>query len=456
MPWRSRGAGLKEKAAANGDWTKYFVLRDGDRYKTEDPKEAVQISSKHHLALTEGHWEKIGNYLSKATKLKDLHLHDCGISNVQIMILLFGEDQQCSYPLKVFTSIGNRFGPRGLEVALPYLQTIPTLRFLGLDGANLGREGVLLLSDALKQMDLTTLKLRENNIGDDAVETLLSVDNCRQLKSLSLHRNGIGKRGFDSITQFLRRDGTMLQRLYIADNKPMDEDCAKNFVDLLPKESELETLSFGSADLEDTRDKALAAVPNLEKLVCDTSSFEAICQSNHNLRAIGVKENEPTLTLTKLGRKMVRRSPILRQALEINARNAASNNEKLRSKLKTFYFKGPFDVQPFTDMDIKLMPNVLEFVTMSVVSIDGTYVKACKGDLDGIYRLIHDLNLPGLISSTPPQEVELQDYKSKISAMEIELERLLRENEMLSSKICTCQQMIVWVGTGIRHGRNMW
>ena len=129
-------------------------------------------------------------------------------------------------------------------------------------------------------MHLDTLQLRENDIGDEDIETLLAVDNCRHLTTLTLHGNRIGRRGFDAISQFLRRDGTMLQRLYITNNEPinnepMDEECAKNFVDSLAKNSALLTLNFGWTNGR-AIDPALAAVPNLAKMA-NMSVSRALC-----------------------------------------------------------------------------------------------------------------------------------------------------------------------------------
>ena len=121
-------------------------------------------------------------------------------------------------------------------------------------------------------------------------------------------------------------------------------------------------------------------------------------------------------------------SPILKRALEINRRKSASNKNKARAKLKEFYFKGQFTVESFADIDVKLIPYVLELVTMTDICIDDTSVKACKGDPDGIYCLVRNCCLDGAISSTTPKEAEIQQLKSNISAMEEEMNHILQEN----------------------------
>mmetsp|Transcript_16224 Transcript_16224/g.34286 ORF Transcript_16224/g.34286 Transcript_16224/m.34286 type:complete len:481 (-) Transcript_16224:127-1569(-) len=433
-------------------WTDHFLLYDKDGNKIDDPRQAAKVRNVGHRdadPLLEETWEMMGSALSENTVLREMRFGNCGLSDASITRMLFGEGRQRqhqhNYPLEVFVSQLNPFGARGLESLLPFLRGIPTLRNLGLNGADLGPEGVVLLSDALHYMHLTTLQLRDNNIGDGDVETLLAATNCRHLKTLTLHGNRIGRRGLDVISRFLQTDGNSLERLYITnnepvannENEPMDEECIKNFIDRLPVDSKLLTLNFGWTDGRSI-DPALSAVPNLQKLVYnDAGGFDALChQSNHTLRHVGVTENNDPKP-TKLGRSMMAKSTILQKALGINAREMATDNQKLRSKLRTFYFRGQsFDLNPFSDIDIGLIPNLLEFVTMSEVSIDdGNYVRACGGgSLGGIYRLLCICDFPSLFGNPSP-EIEIQRLRSEMSAMKREMECLRLENERLSSKL---------------------
>ena len=124
-------------------WTDYFLLYDEGGHAIDDPAQAVLIKNKYNDPITDENWELMGNALRENTVLTQLRLANCSMSNASIVCLLSGEGRQCcSYPLEVFVSQQNRFGARGLESLLPFLQGIPTLRNLGLNGANLGQEKV--------------------------------------------------------------------------------------------------------------------------------------------------------------------------------------------------------------------------------------------------------------------------------------------------------------------------
>lgn len=87
----------------------------------------------------------------------------------------------------------------------------------------------------------------------------------------------------------------------------------------------------------------LEAVPNLERLVCDKSSFEALCESNHTIGSVCRYNNVSSGQYTDLGRAMMDLSPVLEKALHINNCAGISEETKVRAKLMNFYFKGEFD-----------------------------------------------------------------------------------------------------------------
>lgn len=93
----------------------------------------------------------------------------------------------------------------------------------------------------------------------------------------------------------------------------------------------------------------LEAVPNLERLVCDKSSFEALCESNHTIGSVCRYNNVSSGQYTDLGRAMMDLSPVLEKALHINNCAGISEETKVRAKLMNFYFKGEFDMEPFAD-----------------------------------------------------------------------------------------------------------
>ena len=130
-----------------------------------------------------------------------------------------------------------------------------------------------------------------------------------------------------------------------------EADHAKVLVDSISSSSKLEKINWhGRVGGQ----QHTCTEPNFLRLICNTSSFAALCQSNHQLFVAGT----PILS-----------DPILREALGINnrARKGVSVRNRLRSKLRKYYVKGSlFDVQPFADMDVLLMPYALELSTKNI------------------------------------------------------------------------------------------
>eukprot|EP00956_Cyclotella_meneghiniana_P024895 scaffold50774_cov22-Cyclotella_meneghiniana.AAC.1 len=101
-----------------------------------------------------------------------------------------------------------------------------------------------------------------------------------------------------------------------------------------------------------------------ERLLCNTSSIEAIHNSDHTLQQI---EPYPC--------------PFLKDYLELN--KDTNKDKVIRTKIARYYFRGEFDISPFFKMNIKLVPQV-----MAMIEGDGI------SQSDAIYRLLR--NIPDL------------------------------------------------------------
>jgi hypothetical protein len=186
---------------------------------------------------------------------------------------------------------------------------------------------------------------------------------------------------------------------------------------------------------------ARAVVPDIQSLVCNTTNFESLCESNHRLHNFGL-----ALHLGLAGSYTN-----LEKALDINARHHLSIAKRLRSKLRAFYFKGEFDVQPFATMDVKLMPYVLELVTKiegyfpeednddgeSNTENEKILYEACTKKINDIYRLVRNCHVPELFSFPSPESTMrehqsiVRELEAKIAALEVTNRQLMRENEEL-------------------------
>jgi hypothetical protein len=95
-----------------------------------------------------------------------------------------------------------------------------------------------------------------------------------------------------------------------------------------------------------------------EKLLCDVSSIEKICNSNHTIENFHI---------------FLEHSPKLKQYLLLN-RNE-DKDQVIRDKVRQFYFVGKFDVSSFVNMPLSVIPKVIS-------RIDG------KDKQSAIYRLL--------------------------------------------------------------------
>lgn len=110
----------------------------------------------------------------------------------------------------------------------------------------------------------------------------------------------------------------------------------------------------------------------------------------------------------------------------------------MRRKVLEMYFRGEFDVQPFTVMEANLMPRVLQILSRSPRRCYACYgCKPRKEQLDSFYRLIRNCH-EQLFSFPSP----LQVIEAKIAALEAmnaslmrrEVEELRRDRDSATNK----------------------
>lgn len=374
-------------------------------------------------------WAKMGDTLNMRADygVGLLDLSGCGLTEESIAAL-FGRNR--TFEFRALYLHGNPFGPSGVAALIPFLRSTSMLKYLNLNRTSLDSEGARLLSEALNHVRLEHLHLDENDIEDEGLEYLLSAGNSANLLRLSLWGNEIGSRGCAAMSNFLQRDGIMLEKLCIDCVRVED---AKMLVDSISYRSKLVDLHFCASG-----EQIMMVAPNLLGLVCNLSSFEAMCRSHHQLRGVG-----------KWTRKILTSDPTLKGAFDINARSLYGTSviQRLRSKLRTFYFQGNFDVRPFIGIDAVLLPKVLELVTRMEVCLDqiclddlgsGRYCEAPSENIDGVYRLVRNYYHLGELFSFPSQESKVKDLEAKVAALEVDnaqVQRLKEENANLRLKI---------------------
>lgn len=419
-----------------------------------DRQEIIELFKKEN-------WQKMGNAISQTATFKRLDLSDCELAEDAIPTL-FGVERVYCCPINHLDLSENiKVGAAGVGAMLPFMKSRSSLKYINLRNTNLGVEGARLLSEALDHVRVEYLDLSMNNIGNEGMTYLLSATNCANLVELVIRRTELGRPGFEAIAQFLGRDDTAIKKLSCSCN---NGEYAKLVVDSISNKSQLEDIllgrsssnffanTAGSMDSELWSDHSngnsdysshddseggsddgcplypmMLAIQNLRKLICDTSSVESICQSNHQLKRIGGNM-----------RKISQIDPTLGKALDINneSKNGVSIARRTRMKLRSFYFKGAYDVQPFIDMDIELMPYVLELLTRTEMFVETArkYYVVDSDNLDGIYHLIRNCHLPELFSFPSPHS-QIKQLGEKNAALETDNSSLKETIDRLNKEI---------------------
>ncbi|KAL9190489.1 hypothetical protein ACHAXT_007700 [Thalassiosira profunda] len=234
--------------------------------------------------------------------------------------------------------------------------------------------------------------------------------------------------GIDALATFLERDDTALKKLVLQYHR---DDRASYLVDSISRKSKLEELLFWNA-IENRTVLPPVALRSLQKLVCDATSLESIIESNHVLKNVG---DEPLRTSP--GTSYNDDSQYIAfKALRVNRRAeyGTSTNQIIRSKIRQFYFQfgvwseKTYDVQPFVDFDVALMPHLLELVTRTESTLDGKkYVAQCDGNIASVHRLIKNCQTAALFS--------FHSQPTKMQQLEAEVAQLREKNDELNSTI---------------------
>lgn len=394
-------------------------------------------------------WSLMGKTISQFLSLEGLSLWDSNLSSNNIALFLRAMDSSTTCPmLRDLNLKCNNLSSPGVTVALAsFLRSRPNLERLDLEETCLGDDGTLAISNALNHTNLELLNLRNNNIGDTGLKGLLRTKNASRIEILYLDDNKFSQKGVSSqIATFLGKNNTTIRNLSInCDNKS-----AKTLLGSISRESKLERIGSHLVSSNDTsmplsgarREEYLDSIAfHLTRLICDRTSFESLCQSNHNLWDIGINlGTNPTENIWK-GHET------LRESLAINKRlvEGESVANRLRSKLRKLYFQGDFNIGPILALNVKFMPNVLEIVTRDEISCEhgGSCFNRCtnrswhticfRDTIDGIYRIVRNCHLPAMFTF-PSTDLVVQQLNEEIIQLKREKDETYRADPKLTNK----------------------
>mmetsp|Transcript_7768 Transcript_7768/g.16625 ORF Transcript_7768/g.16625 Transcript_7768/m.16625 type:complete len:414 (+) Transcript_7768:85-1326(+) len=383
--------------------------------ETSKPEHVTKLDVRKSLTLQSS--KILGSFIQNSRTLKKINLSNFPMTSEDISVI-FERDGSYNCPLEEikFPCIGddNQFTLRleNFRRMLQFVKSFPTLEYLSFYRSNLSDYYIEPLVDTLESMHLEELNMQQNILGIFGMELLLQAECSKQLKSLKLSYTT--QRDIDLVAGFLSQDGNKVRQIYLEQvtTEPIDSSLKERLQMLLesiPNSSLLERLGMGGeAACSEEERKELASL--FQQKVCDLSSFDALCQSNHHLYQLGFLKlplifagGPPPVTATVTGE----RTPTLCRAMGIN-KAFMTTIEKIRCKLFTFYFRGKFDLMPFIGTDSKVMPHILHMM--------GKIVKTCVlipkyssmhhsfvvsgGQLDNMYRFVRDWDVPTLFGHT--------------------------------------------------------
>ena len=212
------------------------------------------------------------------------------------------------------------------------------------------------------------LFLHYNEFNDEALTYLGNAlaNNCilRRLSLKNLEGNRVTSSGWRAFAAVLQYPNSALEELDLGGNS-INDDVLASFANSLTHNNKLKDLFLESyQDEEDEED--IATITNWELLsnvLCNKSSINATWKSNHTLGRVLDPDEDPGIDESNL--------PDLRTLLQLNRENTKA--EAARRKVISVHFSGDFNVQPFIDMDLKVLPHALAWMARNEHGSSLTY-----------------------------------------------------------------------------------
>lgn len=279
------------------------------------------------------------------------------------------------------------------------LSAATNLKHLDLEGCYITQHAGMALAEilAVHGSKIETLNLCNNALEDDAIVHLAgNVSNCHALTKLDLGRNYIGSVGAKALAEYISTNPLHLQHLILWENSIGDTG-ANYFSKALKSNSTLVELNLGYNHLSSV------GIESLLRAIFDTSSLNALVESNHTLYCLFSQSYKHDLI--RWGRCDVPTLFDITNILQLNEVNTLIKQHSLQSKelpswasdlpltslsieqLKVvIYLKRCFDMKNFLDLDRTMLPQAIEFVGHNL-------------GYDGVFHLIGQWNMPELFLS---------------------------------------------------------
>ncbi|KAL7466498.1 hypothetical protein ACHAXS_006795 [Conticribra weissflogii] len=341
-------------------------------------------------------WRFLGSLIGHCKKLENITFCWTSIHNIEeLLTAIFYAEGPYDFPLSKLEFLACDLRANGIAILLPFLKSRKQLLALHLRDISIGDEVAALIAEILDGVRIQCLDLARSYFVGEGLSAILSSKQSKCLRKISLARQRLQKTQVEEIGRFLSRNDIELECLELG--HPSDFDHEK--MDILFRSLQnnrtvrqltifgrrLTGISYGGMENDEPISDFCRTTDAIMALVCNRSTFESLCRSNHFFGTFDANDG--------VGSKSYEAPPFVKHALEINRNSDASTNQKLRSKLESFYFREEFDLHPFLSMKSVWVPNILEMIANSTINAEG----AEEDNLSGLYRFIRNWNFPDLL-----------------------------------------------------------
>eukprot|EP00956_Cyclotella_meneghiniana_P029373 scaffold70865_cov27-Cyclotella_meneghiniana.AAC.2 len=345
---------------------------DANRYQT--------ASYRYTLSDPAVEWERLGRALGRCNSIYEVELRKVGPQLEQI-VALAREMYQCIDTLYRGLECNTSIEKFELDMDLfPSSGAFPTfnlngalfkenLKLLSLSSEiPIGINQSLMVLPLLESTSLDSFSISQCNFANDVAVYTRIISACTRVQRLYLKFIDTPEIA-TSVATLLRDERSILTQFSLC--KDISAANLPIVLDGLASNTTLKTLYLPNIGLERSQ---------FERLLCNASSIDGIHNSNHTLELVLVNFSDWNPDSDSMSVQQIQHffSPFLKEFLELNK---DTNKEKvIRTKIARYYFRGEFDIAPFLEMDLNLLPKVMAMIRGRAIR-----------QRDAIYRLLKSI-----------------------------------------------------------------
>ena len=311
-------------------------------YRGVNGNRSIQKIAFHSIDPSGGEiFQSLRPFFDNNSNLSEIVAHQCefGAGSAREISLAL---RSCNKSLKSVNVQNNQMGDEPLVEIIEAMTTHPRLEKLALPRMNIGRNECRAVATLLRHADieLQELNLSGNDIGDEGTLLLANaLSSNSKLRTLDLDSNGVTARGCQGLAALLENPNCNLEELNLYINNVGDEG-ALIFASALVSNRKLKTLGLGT-----NNGITVVGWSSILKVLCDTSSINnTFLLSNHTLQS---------LCFLSASLPSDVQAPLIL--------NSSSANKKQVAMKKIVRHHQHFDMQPFFEWELKVLPIAIEW-----------------------------------------------------------------------------------------------